>query len=385
MSSTSPRRLTSLLAVCTIAGSLCAQRPVFTVGGVSPNFTSLPAAVAAVPAGAILVVRPGVHTGFATNKPLRVLLDFDAGSGSIQPAPGANYTIAINNLLAGDEFVLVGRGAAIVPGALGSMRIFQAASPVVIEGITMTVATLRSGLEIQNAPAVHVRRSVLSGIPALQVEFANFSISESVVLGQFGIGAVVADSRFEGVRTFFSGTNQPALRFLNSVARLSSDGSTVINSVAPPTAALSPLEAFDSQLQFDPARIGLVPVGTYPPLTSLFSLLLSDEVPTLVSSPAPPGLPATVRMTSHMPRIGAVVLGETLPAPALFQFTNIWVNTINAPLVVAVGLCDSLGLTTQVAIPSSPVLRGVVWCTQGVVWNPDGWPVLSGPALLAVL
>ncbi|MFY9343659.1 MAG: hypothetical protein WAT39_14275 [Planctomycetota bacterium] len=367
------------------APSLSAQRPVFTVGGANPSFGSLPVAVATVPPGSILVVRPGVHTGFTTNKPLRVLLDFDAAGGSIIPAAGAAYAIAIVGLPAGDDFVLVGRGSLVAPGAIGAIRVANGAAPVVIEGVTITSTTTRTGLEIGNVPAAHVRRSVLSGAPGLQVETTNCSLSECVVLGPAGVAAVAYDARLEVVRTFLTGTNQPALRLFGCVARLASDGTTAINVAAPATLPVSPLEAFDCQLQFDPARVGLVPVGTAPALTALNCVVVPEEVPALMASTAPPGQPATVRMTSGVPRPGAIVLGETLLSPLPFGNANIWVNTVTAPLVAAVGICDPLGLAAAVAIPTTPALRGAVFCLQGVVWLPNGAPVLSGPGLWITL
>lgn len=385
MSSNSPRPLVFALATGLVAGVLASQRPVYTVGGVNPSFTSLPVAVATVPAGSILVVRPGVHTGFTTNKPLRIVLDWDGANGAIQPAAGAAYTISIQGLLAGDDFVLVGRGAPIAPGALGAIRIANAMSPVVIESVVLTSLGTHTGLEVHDAPAVHVRRSVIGGTPALQLQYTNASLSECVVLSLGGVGAVAYRSRFDSVRTFFTGTNQPALRLLDCVARIASDGTTTINTAAAATLPVSPLEAFDCDLQFDPARIGLVPVGATPPLTMVNCTLADDEVPTLITSPAPPGVPATVRMTSGTPRPGVVVLGEVLASPVFFAFTNIWVNTITAPLVAAVGICDTAGLTSQTMIPASPALRGAVFSLQGVVWEPNGWPVLSGPGLWVCL
>ena len=381
----SPRHLVGALATFWLAATLPAQRPVYTVGGASPNFTSLPTAIAAVPPGAIVVVRPGVHVGFTTNKPLRVLLDFDAASGVIQPPAGAGYAISLDGVAGADGFVLVGRGAPILPGLIGGIRVVNTSASVVIEGVAVAATSPRSGLEVQNAAAVHVRRSVLAGAPGLQVQIANFSISECVVLSSVGVGAVLYNTRFDAVRTFFSGANQPALRLFDCVGRISSDGSTTISSVAAVGLAVSPLEAWDSDLQFDPARIGLVANGTTPPFVRVGGVFKDEEVPTLVTSQVLPGLPATVRMTSASPRIGAVVLGEMLSTPAVFEFTNVWVNTIAGPVVAAVGICDAAGLVSQTVIPNSPVLRGNVFCLQGVVWQPHGWPVLSGPGLWAVL
>ncbi|MBL8754487.1 MAG: hypothetical protein JNK15_14380, partial [Planctomycetes bacterium] len=327
MSSSSPRRALGGLALGLLAAWLPAQRPVFTVGGANPSYASLPAAVAAVPPGSILVVRPGNHTGFTTNKPLRVLLEFDASGGTVAPAAGAPYAIRIQNLPPGDEFVLVGRGANVAPGTIGSVRVVNCSAPVVVEGITTSAINLRTGLEVQNSGAVHAKRCVLGGTPALQVAVANFTISESVVLSGLGLGAVAYESQFESVRTFFTGTGQPAVRLLGSRARFSSDGTTLIQSLVPASIAVSPIEAFDSALQLHPDRIGLLPNAASTGLSLVNSVLRGEEVPTLTATPAVPGEVATMRLTSHEPRIGAVLLGGLFANPAWFDLGNIWIDT----------------------------------------------------------
>lgn len=381
----SPRRSTGGLALGLLAAWLPAQRPVFTVGGANPNYTSLPAAVAAVPPGSILVVRPGNHTGFTTNKPLRVLLDFDVQGGTVAPPAGAAYAISITGLPPGEGFVLVGRGANVPAGTIGAIRVAHCAGPVVIEGLTATVANLRTGLEVQDATAVHVRRTVLGGSPALQTSLANFTISESVVISTLGLGAVAYETRFEAVRTFFAGTGQPALRFFGSTARLSSDGTSSIWSAVPSTVSVSPIEAFDSQLQFHPERIGLAPNAASVGITLVNSVLRGEEVPTLVTTSAVPGQTATMRMSSQQPRLGAVLLGEAFATPVWFDLGNIWVNTLAPNQLATLGVVDPAGLQYQTLIPATPALRGNVFCLQGVVWEANWSPVLSGPGFWSVL
>ncbi|MCA8952347.1 MAG: hypothetical protein KDE27_22750, partial [Planctomycetes bacterium] len=117
----------ALLAVSTAK----AQRTVITVGGANPSFSNLPAAVAAAAPGSVLVVRPGTHDGFTTNKPLRVVLDFTAQTGSIVAPAGATYAIEVSGLSGNQEFALVGRGARIHGGALGGIRVSNTAGRVV--------------------------------------------------------------------------------------------------------------------------------------------------------------------------------------------------------------------------------------------------------------
>ncbi|MBL8755730.1 MAG: hypothetical protein JNK15_20710, partial [Planctomycetes bacterium] len=53
--------------------------------------------------------------------------------------------------------------------------------------------------------------------------------------------------------------------------------------------------------------------------------------------------------------------------------------------IAAMGIADPAGMVFQTAISTSPALRGQVYCLQGVVWEANGWPVLSGPGLWPIL
>jgi hypothetical protein len=206
-----------------------------------------------------------------------------------------------------------------------------------------------------------------------------------VVLSPLGLGAVAYESQFESVRTFFTGSGQPAVRLLGCRARFASDGSTVIQSLVPATIAVSPIEAFDSALQLHPDRIGLLPNAASTGLTLVNSVLRSEEVPTLVATPAVPGEVATMRMTSHQPRLGAVLLGGMAGNPFWFDLGNIWIDTIGPTQIAAMGIADPAGMVFQTVVSTSPALRGQVFCLQGVVWEANGWPVLSGPGLWPIL
>lgn len=369
-------------AAVACTASARAQRPVFTVGGSNPSFATLPAAVAAVPPGSVLEVRPGAHVGFTTSKPLRIELDFDAANGVVQAPPGAAYTIVVTGLPAGDEFVLAGRGALLLPGSLGVVRVANAAAPVVIEGVSAAGAGA-IGLDVHNATAVHARRSVLGGTPGLQAQLANIVVSECVVLASLGVGAIAYLAHFEAARTYFSGVNQAALRLIQCTGRLASDGSTTIAAVALPGVPVAPLEAIDSVLQLDDDRIGLVPNGSTPPFARTGGSWRDQEVPTLITTPAPPGAIASVRMTSSAPHPGAILLGLLRGAPVAFDGANIWADP-QLLLVSALGVCDANGLTATTAIPATPVVLGAVFCQQGIVWQPGG-AVLSAPGLWIAL
>jgi len=377
-------RLVGPAITAVLVSVLAAQRPVFTVGGVSPDFTSLPAAVAAVPPGSIVVVRPGLHLGFATSKPLRVVLDFGGAAGAIQAPAGAPYTIAVTNLPAGDEFVLLGRDATILGGAVGGMRFANCVAPVVVERVYDVADPGGLGVSIDNCAAVHLRRSVFSGIVGIDAQFADVAISECVVLASAGPGAVFADSRCESARTFFTGWSQPGVRLLQSTARFANDGNAAIG-VAGTSAPVAAIEAVGSQLQFDPATLSLLPANGAPGLLRVGGVHFADDVPTLTTSIAAPGTTATVTLRSNTPRLGMIFFGGLLPTPFPFGLSSIFVDIGPSPIVIALGLCTPTGITVPASIPTSPALHGAMWCLQGGVQGANGDPLLSGPGLWIAL
>lgn len=361
-----------------------AQRPIFTVGGVGPSFADLPAAVAAVPPGSILLVRPGNYAGFTTGKPLRIVLEGSGPGSSIQAQSGSAYAITVTGLPAGDEFVLVGRGTTIGAGSLGGIRVADTNAPVLLAGVNVAATGTRCGLEVRYAGSLHARNCVFAGAPGLQADWANLVLSECIVVGS-GVGAVVNRCTFDAARTFLSGFAQPALRAYDSSLRLASDGSTTIAVTGAPTLPIPAIESYLCPMQFDPARVGLVPANGAPGVATFSGYLLDDEVPTLIASPAPLGVTATARMTSSTVRPGMVVLGNLLGAPIPFMVGNVFVDTVNAPIVAAIGFCGPAGLLAQIAIPPTTSALGVVQCLQGVVWQASGLPVLSAPALWVTL
>lgn len=380
----SVRRQAITLAVGALSLTLAAQRPVYTVGGASPDFPSLPAAVAAVPPGSILRVLPGVHEGFTTGKPLRVLLEFDALSGTIQAPAGSAHAISIVGLPAGDEFVLLGRDAPVQAGAVGGIRIANCGGPVVLERIYVVAGGGAVGIEVENAAVVHLRRSVFAGISGLLAQDTTLMVSECVVVGTGGPGSAIDHARFEATRTYFTGWQQPGLRLSHCVARMTSNGQSAVT-VAGASVPVAAIEAIDCQLQMDTATLGLLPANGAPGLELVGGSLLAEEVPMLTTSLATPGQLATATMTSAAPRLGVMVLGDLMPAPTLLELGSFFVDVGTAPIVLAIGVCDANGLGASGTVPTAAALYGHIWCVQGAVERIGALPLFSGPGLLIAL
>lgn len=378
-----PLRLVLPFAVLASTAVVVGQRPTFTVGGAGADFTSLPAAVAAVPAGSVLLVQPGVHEGFSTGKPLRILFDFDETTGSVQPAPGAGHTITITGLPPGEAFVISGHDAAVLGGSLGGIRVVNCTAPVILQGLDIDAASATSALEIVNAAAVHVHRSELVGTFGVLAQDALLSVGDSLMVGTGGAGGVLTRVRCHSARNYWVGTAQSGLRLYRCTAQLASDGLGLI-AVIGTTDPVEALEVIDCQVQGDPATLGLAPANGAAPVFQLFGGWSYEEVPLLGYVGGAPGTVASVQMTSNQPRFGAIFFGAPAAPPAALGFGTAYLD-LAAPILLAFGTCDTAGITVDVPVPPNPSLLGEVFHLQGGVLDSIGDILPSGPAFWVAL
>jgi len=369
------RQRLALLACAVSAATLCAQRPVVTVGGSNPDYTDLPAAVAAAAPGSIVEVRPGVYTGFTTSKALRVVLT----GATIQPAANANYAIEVRNVAGADEFVLKGRFATVVPGPLGAMRIDGTSAPVVVEEVTFG-ATSQPGLEIFNTGSVFVTRSILLGNPGMTAQFSNLTSTENIVGNALGVGAIVSNAWFDSARSIYIGTNQPALRTFTSSVRLSSDGTGAVLAIGSIAVPISAIEAFDSTITWDPSRFLTGTIAAAPVLASQQSTEVIEDLPMLNAGPAELGGQGVTRMTSGTPVVGMIAMGFLLPSPSVIASISYHVDP-NGFVLANAGLVDPQGLIVNLNVPNNPALRGNLYCFQGVTFPAPGITASSNAAL----
>lgn len=360
-------------ALCVV--TLSAQRPVVTVGGVSPDFVDLPQAVAAAAPGSIVEVRPGAYTGFTTSKPLQVVLR----GATVQPAPGAAYAIVVQSVAGADPFVLRGDPGTVLAGPLGAVRVQGTSAPVVVEGVVLG-ATTQPALEVFNTGSVFVTRSVLLGAPGMTGQFCDLTSCENVVGSAAGVGAVVINALFASARSIYVGTDQPALRAFTSQVRLASDGSGSLLAFGATPAPISAVEAFDCTVTWDPSRFQLATLGGAPPLAAQQSVEVLEEVPMMNAGPAPLGGVAVARLTSGAPTYGAIAMGGLLASPSVLAGTAYYVEPAGFVLA-AVGVVDSAGLTYQLQVPNDPALRGDLICFQGITLPSAGGFAASNAAL----
>ena len=183
-----PIRIMASFAATWLASVVAAQRPVVTVGGLNPNHADLPQAVAAAVPGSILAVRPGTYTGFTSQKALRLVMH----SATVLPAPGSNYTIQLQNITGSDPFVIYGIDSSVESATLGAVRVNNTLAPVILEGVALFAGPSQAALDVFNAGAVHIARSLLVGSPGLQAQFANLILNDDIIGNAYGAGAIVS-------------------------------------------------------------------------------------------------------------------------------------------------------------------------------------------------
>jgi hypothetical protein len=376
----------SFLSLCAVAlaallvAPVSAQRAVLTVGGANPTHADVPAAVAAAAPGDVVHVRPGTWTGFTTNKPLRLWLDFTAQTGSIVPPPGANHTIEVNGLPVGAPFVLVGRGSRIAPGALAAVRVANALAPVVLAGLSLTSGSGAGALDVQNASTVLIERSTLSGAFGLQVQDAIVVADEVACTGLAWPAVIASRATLELTLGSYTGTRHPAIRLHDSAARLGSDGSTALRVTGAPAGPVAAFEAVRTDVQWAQNRFVLTPANGSPAFVQVGGQTIVDDVPALRAAGAPPGGNVSLRLQRGTASVGIVVLGELTLSHNALGFRGLYWNEQRPALVLTAGTVDAVGLSFATAIPNVPWLLGEQFCLQGLVLPTGARALRSNPA-----
>jgi hypothetical protein len=371
-----PNQFSAALTTFLLASMIAAQRPVVTVGGPSPDYADLPQAVAAAAPGSIVEVWPGAYTGFTSQKALRIVLY----GATVSPPLGSNYAIRVQNVVGADPFVIKGFGSQILSGAIGAMRVSNTLAPIIVESVTMVGGPFQVALDVFNTGAVHIARSILVGSPGLQAQFANLLCNENVIGNGLGAGAVVSDASLDSSRTIYTGNGQPGLRVFDSVVRLASDGTGGMLVLGAPVVPVSAFEAFDSAIYWQPSQFLLSPANGAPAFQSQVSTQQLEEVPMLNAGPAPMGGVATVRMTMASPALGMIAIGQLRPTPIVLGAIGIYTDP-QSYVLAASGVVDQSGLIIQYTVPNNPLLRGGVYCFQGITFLANGSSPVSGPAL----
>lgn len=341
--------------------------------GPGAHFTSIAAAVAAVPEGAVLLVRPGVYGGFAVGKTLRILgehgADLAAGANVAITGLGAHQTVVVRNLRA------LGGGAWHVDSCQG---------PVFLERCSQAPGQLRQ-LAIVGCQQVAVRNYSFGTSPAfgmLQTTLTNgHAVFESCQLGRgdgssfgpgTGPGLVVTGGTLQLVDCVVraGGVHDAGLSMANAQVRLL--GTTSVAGgltqghalVGTGTLRHEPTVAFTGALPHVPLAVATT-VGVMPRLTTVPNLSGDQYFARLYG---PPG------------HLAAIALALPGPPVALAGVIDpVWLDPGTVGGLVAAVLTTS-PFVWNLQTPAAGQLLGVRATWQGVTYDPAVGFQLSNPS-----
>lgn len=374
-----------LLGLLALVSSLSAQTFVVdAAGGPGANFTSIAAAVAAVPDGAVLVVRPGDYGSFAiTAKSLTILGEPDArlvGSSVV----GAS--VSISGLAAGQRVVVRGLDSVSHFQAMGGVSCQNCSGSILLDGLRWgfgsgafrldvdQCAQVQVGdCEFRGTNATHGARVVASDVHFLRTHLQGGTPAGLPAVGRPGLEQVggrvqvVASTVVGGAGLFAAGGS--AVSMLGGDLRVV--GSTVLQpgSGAPNGLAI----AGAGVARVDPA-IALSQVAPGVAWTA-------TAMPHLTSAGGALSLTASATLGGSAGDLGLIALGVP-DAPVFVPGWSdpLWlanpflmdVAVLGAPFVFSVG------------VPFDPTLEGLCFAWQGFSLDANFLLQVSNPAWFVV-
>lgn len=342
--------------------------------GPGTSFTTIVAAVAAVPDGAVLQVRAGHYASFAIHaKSLAVLAEPGVTFGE-------TYTgsIAIANLAASQRVVVRGlRSALGNTNGLAVVQCSNCSGPVLIEEVRLGLGgSLR--LEVTNCAQVHVVGCWFTGTgnpfggsstsSALTIVSSIFvgGVAPSALAGsgfvQNGgsvqMTDVTANGGFGGLTPSGNG-----VAMNGGTLRLSGTSSLIANTLPSPLGGLA--IAGTGVVRLDPA-VQLVGVAPVIAPTIAATAVAMPSVRSMASGAL--GSSASASMTGPASDAGVLLLGTTAPPLAIPGWDPL---EIDNGVVMALGMLTT-PVTATVLVPSVPALVGSPFGWQGVTIDPAG-------------
>ncbi|MCB9876201.1 MAG: hypothetical protein H6835_01255 [Planctomycetes bacterium] len=368
--------LVTTLFLCPLAG---AQTYVVDAqGGPGSNFTDLPAAIAAVPDGAVLLVRAGNYSSFTIQqKGLTVLGDPGVTFGDVTAG-----SIEVRDLTASQRVFVRGFDGHGASTFLCS----DCAGPVVFDHVSDTLGG-DVHMEVSSCSQLMI---VGCSILGRQSESALTATDSDVVAvgctlrggGQLFVRAAVwcyggrlqlTDTAITGGTSSF-GVGGHALRLVGGEARIDGASALVAGS-GPSPATLGYAVSGTGTLRVDPG------VTLYGKALGIEATIASTtlDLPALHGEGGQLGGTAQATLSGAASQLGVVALG--LPgAPISSGGDEQWITT---PVVITFGVLSG-PVAAAFAIPTQPNLRGATLGWQGAALDGSGALTLSNPVWFAV-
>lgn len=385
----------ALSAVFSLAPWLAAQTYVVdAANGPGANFIDLPTAVAAVPDGAVLLVRAGSYQGFTmSGKGITIL----GGVGVDVASP-----IAIDHVAASQSVTLRQLNWTMPPvSGIYLLDLAQCAGPVSIEGITQPAGWYSgfggSGVRANSCDALTLRECQILSKVFLSASFAVIESCE--IRGEdwsrwamlsHGAGAIYLSggllqvsgaSLIQGGDGWISG---PAFHLPGDGINVSSGTLRVLGGVvrsgdvfgASPWGGGEAIHFTGAAPRVSP-RVSLFSANTGSP-----QVPNDDVMPQLTSSGAPIGGTLSATVTTEPGDLTGLVVGLPGPTASLPGFADpFWIDPL-LHVFVAIGTGPTLSGTA--AVPNHPAFRGLRLVWQAVCQGPVTGLQVTNPSVTLV-
>lgn len=342
--------------------------------GPGTNYTSIAAAIAAVPDGAVLLVRAGTYGGFRiSGKGLHVL-----GEPATVVQDAAAATIEVDSLAANQTVVLRGLD---VSNPFGPAQILchDCAGAVVVDGCRADNNTTAAGggLVAMACEQVHVRGCrLLSGVlslSSLESRGSNTSVTGSDISSVFASAVLVAGGRVEISACDVTGFGVSPVILMTSGELTVRGNTTIAGSIFTGFFARAINGAGSARV--DPnTTLTNVPNPPYGPGIAVQSVAM----PWLRATRGALGGSSTIELFGPAGGVGALLVGfpgQPVPLPGVAD---------PAWLLPGTEVPHAFGgatLTASHAVPNAPWARGVTLAWQGATWAAAPGLQLSNPGV----
>lgn len=374
------------LAVAVSAMSGLAAQGTFVVdpaNGPGTNYTSLPAAVAAVPSGSILIVRAGTYPKITIDaKSLTILCDV-----GVTTNVAMDWYLEIRNITASQAVYVRG----LRPVGYTAFEVTNAAGPVCIDG--QGASPQVTGIPIYQSPTIQASAQVAVKGFTFRYVSPTIVVGSSVVFEQctfHGQGQVwFAPNAYVGPSAALSSTNSVVQ--LVSCSAFGGPGTTVPGRAAIELDQGSLLRVTGSGQQIvggnvaafsGPGSVWIDPaMVVVAPATTSGTVITSFDMSRVLATDAPPGGNLGVVRYANSPGAFFLLVGVASPSVVVpFLPLPVWFDPA-AFAVQAAGVGPtSGGLAATLSVPNIATLRGarLVWhsldLAAGGTWD------LSNPA-----
>lgn len=366
---TPSRHLLALASFLFCAAPIAAQTIVVdAAGGAGSQFTSIAAATAQAPDGAVLVVRAGTYEPFTIDgKGLSILCDPSTDILAVA-APAVCITIQNTSPI---QPVIV-RGANLLgPGGVLTTRCSQCQGSVLLEDLT-SLAGDSLGLNTNAGERLLINRCgpfrAASGGIDIQTRYTAMNDCDVVSGPLQGL-------RFTGEHLMLNDCSVQGGSAQLSTSAIASSGTLVLSGG---TSVVGGSAGSTAAAITGPGSIVIDPSCTVTGSTATTPVTRAQAA--LTATGGIIGTAATATLTVPANGIGGLVIADLGITVTIPGFENpVWLNG-GSMTPVAMGAGPSI--TANVPIPSLPVLRGQPFIFQGIAYEPGRSFFWSNPAPL---